>query len=328
MPRWPPSGTAMVAPIRRLVEHTPGLLPGLRPGPRHSRHLTDRPQVSADFKPVLRAPHRHAEDYVLALVDAQYAQVSEGALTGPCAQVLVLFDRLLRLVSGGLRACGVGDGAGNLREVGGSGRGARTARTISTFFPANRPCHDLCPSTSDDAFRPAVEKTTSTAVSAVACIESASAIRLRRGSGDDWVDWLTARRPCPQGGRASRVQEIIDAFLDVITLLMPVDCCPSPGRCRRTFARSIRRPPRRRHGLRTATHPDRQRVLGDSHPDTLVTCGDLADWRGKAGYRAGAVLGYERLLTDIQRVLGSYNPDALAVQSNLVYWREQPDPDR
>ena len=45
------------------------------------------------------------------------------------------------------------------------------------------------------------------------------------------------------------------------------------------------------------------RVLGDDHPDTLTTRGNLAFWRGETG-DAGAAEAFEQLLTDRLRILG------------------------
>ncbi|MEU8004405.1 tetratricopeptide repeat protein [Catellatospora sp. NPDC049111] len=63
------------------------------------------------------------------------------------------------------------------------------------------------------------------------------------------------------------------------------------------------------------------RVLGPDDPDTLVTRGNLAYWRGEAGDAAGAVAAYEQLLDDQLRVLGPDHPNTLATRNNLAGWR-------
>jgi hypothetical protein len=45
-------------------------------------------------------------------------------------------------------------------------------------------------------------------------------------------------------------------------------------------------------------------VLGPEHPDTLETRGNLADWTGRAGDKAGARDQYAALLPIAERVLG------------------------
>ncbi|GAA2788942.1 hypothetical protein GCM10020219_070490 [Nonomuraea dietziae] len=41
---------------------------------------------------------------------------------------------------------------------------------------------------------------------------------------------------------------------------------------------------------------DQKRVLGPDHPATLITRGNLADFRGEAGDAVGAVAAFEELL--------------------------------
>ncbi|MFD6504349.1 tetratricopeptide repeat protein, partial [Streptomyces goshikiensis] len=68
---------------------------------------------------------------------------------------------------------------------------------------------------------------------------------------------------------------------------------------------------------------DHQRVLGNNHPDTLNSRGNLATWRGKAGDPAGAAQAFTELLTDAVRVLGAEHPLVEAVHRAAAYWREK-----
>ncbi|WP_331746107.1 tetratricopeptide repeat protein [Streptomyces virginiae] len=67
--------------------------------------------------------------------------------------------------------------------------------------------------------------------------------------------------------------------------------------------------------------PDRLRVLGPDHPDTLTTRHDLAHWRGRAGDPAGAAAALAELLADRMRVLGPDHPHTLTTRHNLAHWR-------
>ncbi|GAA2788948.1 tetratricopeptide repeat protein [Nonomuraea dietziae] len=64
-------------------------------------------------------------------------------------------------------------------------------------------------------------------------------------------------------------------------------------------------------------------MLGGDHPGTLITRGNLAAGRGRAGDAAGAVAAYEETLADYERVLGSDHPDTLTIRRNLAAWRER-----
>ncbi|MFF9010880.1 tetratricopeptide repeat protein, partial [Streptomyces goshikiensis] len=66
-----------------------------------------------------------------------------------------------------------------------------------------------------------------------------------------------------------------------------------------------------------------RRILGDDHPDTLTTRGNLATWRGEAGDPAGAAQALTELLTDALRVLGAEHPRVEAVHRAAAYWREK-----
>ena len=63
---------------------------------------------------------------------------------------------------------------------------------------------------------------------------------------------------------------------------------------------------------------DRERVLGESHPDTLASLSDLASAYLAAGRVGQAVPLYERALADRERVLGESHPDTLASRNNLA----------
>ena len=63
--------------------------------------------------------------------------------------------------------------------------------------------------------------------------------------------------------------------------------------------------------------------LGPDHPDVLAIRNNLANWRGVAGDRTGAVAEYEQLLADRQRVLGPAHPDTLATRAALAHSRWQ-----
>ncbi|MFI9008857.1 tetratricopeptide repeat protein, partial [Actinosynnema sp. NPDC053489] len=71
------------------------------------------------------------------------------------------------------------------------------------------------------------------------------------------------------------------------------------------------------HRLHTILH---QR-LGPDHPDTLITRGNLASWRGRAGDPVGAAEAFAELLTDHLRILGPDHPDTLTTRGNLAFWR-------
>ncbi|MDX3733482.1 hypothetical protein [Streptomyces caniscabiei] len=68
---------------------------------------------------------------------------------------------------------------------------------------------------------------------------------------------------------------------------------------------------------------DQVRVLGPYHPDTFATRHYLADRRGEAGDRAGAVAAYEELLSDQLRELGPSHPETATIREHLAYWNER-----
>ncbi|MFE6867710.1 tetratricopeptide repeat protein [Kitasatospora sp. NPDC057692] len=68
---------------------------------------------------------------------------------------------------------------------------------------------------------------------------------------------------------------------------------------------------------------DAQRLLGDDHPDTLVTRGNLADSYGHTG-RTGEAIGLlEGVLADCERTLGHDHPDTLVTRGNLADFLHQ-----
>ena len=63
---------------------------------------------------------------------------------------------------------------------------------------------------------------------------------------------------------------------------------------------------------------DRERVLGDTHPDTLASRNNLASAYQDAGRLDEAIPLFERTLADSERVLGDTHPDTLASRNNLA----------
>ncbi|MFF0547264.1 tetratricopeptide repeat protein [Nocardia thailandica] len=70
--------------------------------------------------------------------------------------------------------------------------------------------------------------------------------------------------------------------------------------------------------LQTAA-TDSERVLGENHPDTLITRNNLATAYRSAGRFTEAIPLYEHTLTDSERVLGENHPSILTTRSNLAY---------
>ncbi len=64
---------------------------------------------------------------------------------------------------------------------------------------------------------------------------------------------------------------------------------------------------------------DRERVLGETHPDTLTSRNNLAAAYDTAGRLSEAIPLYERTLADRERVLGETHPDTLGSRNNLAY---------
>ena len=65
--------------------------------------------------------------------------------------------------------------------------------------------------------------------------------------------------------------------------------------------------------------PDRIRVLGEDHPDTLASRNNLAGAYLSAGRITEAIALFEQVLPDRIRVLGEDHPDTLASRNNLAY---------
>ena len=70
----------------------------------------------------------------------------------------------------------------------------------------------------------------------------------------------------------------------------------------------------------TALLPDRERVLGHNHPDTLTTRHNIADWTGEVGDARGHCNSSSALLPDQERVLGRDHPDTLTTRHNIASW--------
>ena len=66
--------------------------------------------------------------------------------------------------------------------------------------------------------------------------------------------------------------------------------------------------------------PDRERVLGADHPNTLTTRLRLARYTGDAGDAAGARDSLTALLADAERVLGPEHRSTVAIREGLDYW--------
>ncbi|MFI6437039.1 tetratricopeptide repeat protein, partial [Streptomyces sp. NPDC050759] len=70
--------------------------------------------------------------------------------------------------------------------------------------------------------------------------------------------------------------------------------------------------------LRTAVLTQSERVLGDTHPDTLITRSNLARAYGEVGDLERAIPLFESTLAQQERVLGDAHPDTLITRSNLA----------
>ena len=77
-----------------------------------------------------------------------------------------------------------------------------------------------------------------------------------------------------------------------------------------------------REALRLFTEllPDRERVLGRDHPDTLTTRNNIAHWTGAVGDAREALRLFTELLPDQERVLGRDHPDTLTTRNNIASW--------
>ncbi len=63
--------------------------------------------------------------------------------------------------------------------------------------------------------------------------------------------------------------------------------------------------------------PDRERVLGRDHPDTLRTRNNIAHWTGRVGEAREALRLFAELRLDMERVLGRDHPDTLRTQETI-----------
>ena len=71
-------------------------------------------------------------------------------------------------------------------------------------------------------------------------------------------------------------------------------------------------------GLGEKLVPDLERVLGDSHPETLMSRNNLAVAYLEAGRAGDAIALHERTLADRARLLGESHPETLASRNNLA----------
>ena len=71
------------------------------------------------------------------------------------------------------------------------------------------------------------------------------------------------------------------------------------------------------------TLADRERVLGQTHPNTLTCRGNLANAYQEAGRLAEAIPLLERTLADRERVLGQTHPSTLIFRGNLAYFYQE-----
>jgi tetratricopeptide (TPR) repeat protein len=63
---------------------------------------------------------------------------------------------------------------------------------------------------------------------------------------------------------------------------------------------------------------DRERILGDTHPDTMGSRNELAVAYQAAGRLQEAIPLFERALTDAERILGGTHPDTMTIRNNLA----------
>ncbi|MFD7875890.1 tetratricopeptide repeat protein, partial [Streptomyces sp. NPDC059766] len=70
--------------------------------------------------------------------------------------------------------------------------------------------------------------------------------------------------------------------------------------------------------LRTSTLAQRERVLGDSHPSTLISRGNLASAYQAMGDLGRAIPLHETTLAQSEQVLGDTHPDTLISRNNLA----------
>jgi hypothetical protein len=68
---------------------------------------------------------------------------------------------------------------------------------------------------------------------------------------------------------------------------------------------------------------DRRRMLGDDHPETLITASALAETYQMAGDLARAIPLFEQTLRGCQRVLGDDHPTTRTLQADLAAARQE-----
>jgi hypothetical protein len=66
-----------------------------------------------------------------------------------------------------------------------------------------------------------------------------------------------------------------------------------------------------------------RRVLGEDHPDTLMSMNNLAEIRRALGDFQGARELHEQTLAGYRRVLGDDHPDTLRSMNNLAAVRQE-----
>ena len=69
--------------------------------------------------------------------------------------------------------------------------------------------------------------------------------------------------------------------------------------------------------------PDRERVLGADHPDTLTTRNNIAGLTGQSGEAGEALRLFRELLPDQERVLGARPSQHPHNPHNIAHWTGQ-----
>ncbi|MDG5802334.1 tetratricopeptide repeat protein [Streptomyces ossamyceticus] len=99
--------------------------------------------------------------------------------------------------------------------------------------------------------------------------------------------------------------------------------CPPSAQTADTYAKAaqyLHRQGRDAHtiALRTASLTQREQVLGDTHPDTLISRNNLAGAYKAAGDLGRAIPLYETSLAQYEQVLGDTHPNTLTIRNNLA----------
>jgi hypothetical protein len=71
--------------------------------------------------------------------------------------------------------------------------------------------------------------------------------------------------------------------------------------------------------------PERERVLGESHPDTLTTRNNLALAYRDAGRMGDVTLLLEQVAAALERVLGAEHPHTITARESLAQARRAAD---